>query len=302
MGRKAIDLTGAKIGYQTVLRRHTRNNEHGLALWVCLCECGNESIVPGRDLRRGKYQSCGCKKKSRKHGWCGTPEYKIWAGMITRCHNTGDARYVNYGGKGIEVCDEWRESFSAFISHVGPRPPGDKREYSIERIDNTKGYEPGNVKWATHHEQSRNRSDTTLYEFRGETKCLKDWAEEFGVSDTGVASRLEKGWSLEESLTLPNQSLLPWKDRKEVQRPEGWSPSQYQAADKRSGNRYLTFQGKTQCVASWARETGLAQESIRSRLRYGWSVEDTLSIPNQRDNRPRANGSFAKVTREQETA
>lgn len=82
------------------------------------------------------------------------PEYHSWAHMIQRCTNPKNKAWKNYGGRGITVCDAWRKAFAAFFAYVGCKP---SPEHSIERIDNDRGYEPGNVKWATRSEQSLNR-------------------------------------------------------------------------------------------------------------------------------------------------
>jgi hypothetical protein len=87
------------------------------------------------------------------HGMTGTPEYRAWLGMLARCYNPNVKYYERYGGRGIKVCDEWRNSFENFYAYIGPRPKGT----SVNRIDNDKGYEPGNVEWATQQTQVRNR-------------------------------------------------------------------------------------------------------------------------------------------------
>lgn len=89
------------------------------------------------------------------HGMEGTPEYKVWCGMKRRCLNKNDPSYAGYGAKGVTICDEWVHSFQAFYDHVGERPSA---EHSIDRIDNSKGYEIGNVRWATKLQQSVNRT------------------------------------------------------------------------------------------------------------------------------------------------
>jgi hypothetical protein len=85
---------------------------------------------------------------------CGTPAYKLWTAIKQRCLNPNYPRFCDYGGRGITICDEWRRSFEAFYEHVGDRPAP---HLSLDRIDNNRGYEPGNVRWATRSTQMKNR-------------------------------------------------------------------------------------------------------------------------------------------------
>lgn len=122
-------------------------------------------------------------------------EKRIWAGLISRCENPKNHAYKWYGGRGIRVCVRWKESFEAFLADMGPRP---SKKHSVDRIDNDKGYSPGNCRWATTAEQHRNRSDNVVVAYKGETKCLKDWANFLGQSYSSVLSRFRRGWSLAE--------------------------------------------------------------------------------------------------------
>ncbi len=125
------------------------------------------------------------------HAAANSPEYRVWTQMLVRCHNPRSANYRLYGGRGIFVCDEWRSSFVAFLSSVGARPLGT----TLDRIDNSKGYEPLNVRWATPRDQAVNRSSTRLVTIDGITRCATDWARLAGVSDTCILYRLRKGLS-----------------------------------------------------------------------------------------------------------
>jgi len=123
------------------------------------CDCGTEKIVRTTYLLSGRTGSCGCwradqcSKSFTSHGKTGTPEHKTWVGMIGRCHVPANNAFEGYGGKGISVCTRWRESFEAFFEDMGPKPKG----HTIDRINSSGNYEPGNCRWATQTEQSRNR-------------------------------------------------------------------------------------------------------------------------------------------------
>lgn len=174
--------------------------------WKCQCDCGGVTIATTTHLRSGNTKSCGCLAKEaaaqrfRKHGGRRTSEYCIWSHMTGRCHNPANAAYKNYGGRGVFVCDKWRRDFTAFLADVGPRP---SLHHSIDRIDNSKGYEPGNVRWATRQTQNRNTRSNRLIEWNGETRTLVEWAEYLGIDYYTMHARLKRGWSVDRAMTEP---------------------------------------------------------------------------------------------------
>ena len=153
------NMLGSVFTRLTVLAFHHRNKK-GANYWLCKCMCEANCIVRTDHLTDGKIKSCGClaseivSRRNLKHGLRRTPEYKIWDGIIERCCNPKSTAYANYGGRGITICKEWRTDFAAFLSAVGRRP---NPKLSIDRIDNNKGYEPGNVRWATALQQAANK-------------------------------------------------------------------------------------------------------------------------------------------------
>lgn len=132
------------------------------------------------------------------------PEYQPWLSMVQRCTNPNEKDYRRYRGK---LCAEWRDSFLAFYREIGPRP---SKNHTIDRIDGARGYEPGNVRWATRQEQSRNRRTTIFVSYRGETLCIKDWAEKLGIPYDRLLTRIRKlGWSFERAISEPSKRKAP---------------------------------------------------------------------------------------------
>lgn len=143
----------------TFVKLTTKKTSDGHRIGVFRCGCGACAIRTVSRVKSGYVKWCdACAVKAMvaaklKHGMKGTAEYRTWVGMITRCHNPKSKDYARYGGSGIFVCTKWRKSFVAFFKYVGPRPRGT----SIDRINGKRGYEPGNVRWATMDQQIKNR-------------------------------------------------------------------------------------------------------------------------------------------------
>lgn len=151
----AIDLTGQRFERLVVIEQAGRLNAN--VVWKCSCDCGNEIAVRSNSLRRGITRSCGCLQKEgassreKTHGMSKTREFKTWSSMIGRCRNDRQENFHNYGGRGITVCDRWKD-FKAFYEDMGLRPKG----MSLERVNNDLGYSPVNCTWADMRAQSAN--------------------------------------------------------------------------------------------------------------------------------------------------
>lgn len=160
----AKDLTGKRFGRLVVVKR-VGSNKKGNSIWECHCDCGNISNVVGYSLTDGKSRSCGCLQKEavanmnktckRTHGKKNTRLYRIWNGMKDRCFNKNSPDYNSYGGRGITVCEEWKQSFECF--YIWAVSNGYSDSLSIDRINGDGNYEPDNCRWATASEQNRNR-------------------------------------------------------------------------------------------------------------------------------------------------
>lgn len=187
-----MDLEGRTFGRLTVLRY--AGPRGGGASWECKCLCGNISIVRRSPLIKGITVSCGCfasevqRQWAVTHGMSYTAEYKIYISAKSRCQNSRDKGFYKYGGRGIEFRFD---SFDDFIACLGERP---SLNHSVDRINNNGHYEPGNVRWATAKEQSRNTRKTILLTAHGNTRPLSEWAERTGISRGTLRGRLNLGW------------------------------------------------------------------------------------------------------------
>lgn len=206
------DLTGRVFGRLTVVGIDSETHAASGRVsrrWACVCECGKKSDVLSMNLNSGHTKSCGCLRadlaatKSKTHGAAShrnkTPTYRSWASMIMRCTNPARWQFKYYGGRGITVCPKWRESFAAFLADVGERPDGT----TLDRIDNDRGYEPGNCRWATRQEQARNSRRVRLIEHNGESHPVVVWSERTGIPAKIIQQRLARGWSAARALS-PN--------------------------------------------------------------------------------------------------
>lgn len=207
------DLRGQRFGALLVIEdsgRRTgarRNN----VIWRCICDCGKEHFAPGGELTKtwacyGR-RSCGCQheRPSTRHGHKSrknpSKEYRAWSAAKARCIGSYLPCFENYGGRGITFYEGWLHRFDLFLEHVGPAPSPD---HWLDRIDNERGYEPGNVRWATAKEQCNNKRNNRLLTCpkTGLTLTLQQWADRLGCDRASLEKRLRK-WSLEEALTRP---------------------------------------------------------------------------------------------------
>lgn len=205
--RNKTDLTGKSFGRLTVTGEAPMRNKK-IRRWNCQCPCGVVLEISHGHLTTGHTKSCGCLRtdmlveRSTVHGECGSPTWKIWIGMISRCYQESHTSFNRYGAVGVRVCDRWLESYKNFKEDMGEVPEGK----SIERVRGAKLYSPDNCVWATPKEQALSRSTTRWYTHNGETLCLKDWARKIGMSYLKLYKRVVcRGWDFERAINEDNK-------------------------------------------------------------------------------------------------
>lgn len=209
------DLIGQKFGRLTVIEvsnKIQKYNNHGIKdgyiyYYKCQCECGNIIEVSRNSLRFNKTKSCGCLKselsaqRKTTHGLRKHRIYRIYYGMINRCYNTNEKCYCNYGGRGIEICDEWKNDFKSFYNWSLANGYNDN--LSIDRINVNGNYEPTNCRWITMTEQAGNKRSNHLLTFNNQTHSLSEWSKITGIKAPTIRARINKyNWSVEEALTI----------------------------------------------------------------------------------------------------
>lgn len=201
------DLTGRVFGRLTVTGTRRKHSEGKQTITVCdvVCECGTAKTVAANNLKNGNAKSCGCLDREKialrtKHGLSGTPIYQVWIGMRLRCGNPQHRQYSDYGGRGITVCDEWKDSLDAFVRWANEN--GYREGLQIDRADNSRGYSPDNCRFVTCVENNNNKRSNVRIEFRGESKTLIEWSRALGINYQTLFNRVNRGWSIERALTM----------------------------------------------------------------------------------------------------
>lgn len=174
-------------------------------MWVCKCDCNNTKTILGLNLRSGNSKSCGCATKENaikintKHGMNRTRLHEIWVGMRKRCNNKKCKCYKSYGGRGITVCNEWKD-FESFYNWAIVNGYSDN--LSLDRIDVNGNYCPENCRWATMKVQMNNTRRNRLITYNGETHTAAEWSELTGIKSSVIRERIDRyGWPVEKALT-----------------------------------------------------------------------------------------------------
>lgn len=201
MAVEKLVASGERFGRLTVLKEADKRPSSRKICCLCKCDCGTEVVVAQASLRSGNTKSCGCLRIDRitKHGGARNYAYQSWRSMKNRCLEPKYKKWVDYGGRGIKICDRWMD-FTLFLADMGERPPG----LSLERIDNNGDYTPDNCRWATATEQSNNRRSNRVIEFNGEKMNMLQWAVKLGMNYGTLQTRIKNpNWSIEKALTTP---------------------------------------------------------------------------------------------------
>lgn len=224
-------------------------------------KCGEtkslDAFFPRGDGRGVRSHCKACLRRTDEHRarrralHAASPERHTRDCMIQRCHNPNNPGFVDYGARGIVVCDRWRESFEAFLADMGPRPTAG---HTIERENNDGPYAPDNCRWATRAEQNRNTRQNVDLTIDGRTMCVAEWAREAGVEEGLIRDRLRLGWAEREAV---------------------FAPARRMRGPVRIGEEEHT-------VAEWSRRSGIPVSAIYSRLSAGWTPADAVSKPAMR--------------------
>lgn len=196
VGKKYGRLKVVSFSHTEIKTLSTSGRKYYNHFYECECECGNKCLVLKQCLISGHTQSCGCLQKDlaakcqTTHGKCGGKLYNTWLNMKARCSNEKLPEYKNYGGKGIKVCKEWQNDYENFYNWAMSN--GYKEELSIDRIDNSKGYNPENCRWATREEQANNMTTNIKIEYQGEIHTMKQWSKMLGISYSALRYRKNK--------------------------------------------------------------------------------------------------------------
>lgn len=264
---KPESLIGKQFGRLTVIGIHGKD-KRGSTLLSCKCSCGSLTTAKAYQLRNGCKKSCGCLQKEigkinfTKHGGAGSRLYKVWIGIKKRCYSKRCISYKNYGARGIKMCSEWKEdfgSFRKFMLSIGYNENSKFKEQTIERIDVNGDYEPSNCKLVSMKEQNLNKRNNHIITYKGETKTVTEFAEDFHLDVDTVLNRINNyGYTIEEALEKPIRKC-PHKN----------------APKYKIGEEEYTLR-------EWAENLGITRSQLKSKIRHK-SLEEVIRIMRKED-------------------
>lgn len=249
---KEVNLIGQTFGRLTVIEKHTERSKNGKALWIVKCSCGNSEPfkINSGTMKSGNTTSCGClrreatRNKFRKHGMHGSPEYWTWVDISRRCYTKTFKQYKDYGGRGIKMSDEWRDSFEAFYRDMGPKP---SPQHSIDRKDNDGDYCKENCRWTTKGVQANNTRANVYYEINGEKLTIAQMADKFDMPYSTMRTRL---------IYLPVEAAI---DR-----------------NVKFEDFVYEIEGMTKTMKEWLLWSDISFEEYVVRRRDGWTITEAL--------------------------
>ncbi len=203
-----LELSGLIFGKLTVIK--IDHKKHGQYYWKCLCECGKITIVSATRLNMGSTKSCGCLRKVKwniTHGMKYTPLYSVWLGIKRRCLNKSSHNYKLYGGRGIGICDRWKDDFLNFYNDM---KDGYKKGLHIGRINNNLGYFKENCQWETPTQNANNKRTNLWITYNGKTHTAAEWGRILNIKDDTICHRKKRGYTDYECLfgRLNNKKCL----------------------------------------------------------------------------------------------
>lgn len=205
------NIVNQKFNRLLVVRKAHENG----ALYECVCDCGKTVYAYANSIISGNIKSCGCYRLEKirnlqlKHDMAHTRLYNVWKDLKKRCYNPNCKSYKNYGAKGIKVCKEWKDNFTAFHDWAFDNGYDKNASYgqcTIDRIDTNGDYCPENCRWVSLKEQANNRNNNFLITYNGETDTMSNWATKVGISYNCIFKRInELHWSTEKAFTTPQR-------------------------------------------------------------------------------------------------
>lgn len=248
---KPLDLVGKRFGSLLVIERRG-SDEKGQSLWLCRCDCGTEKIVRGHDLKGGT-KSCGCSRRYNtglyQHGLSHTRIHSIWRSIKDRCYNPKNRHYKHYGGRGISVCDEWKDNFIPFYNWSLEN--GYEENLTIDRIDVNAGYYPGNCRWVSVETQANNKRNNKVFTLNGKTLTISQWSKETGVKYGDIQNRLNYGYSFEEAIDTNFKRVYRCKNE------------------------------RNQEIRDLCKKMGVSYKLVIQRVNAGWDIEKALTQPSR---------------------
>lgn len=252
---KQKNLIGKRFGKLTVIAKGEPINQHGtnLSTWICQCDCGVIKTIRQHNLLAGGSKSCGCGQMGGKyhihnlHNSSKTRLYGIWQGIKQRCFNPKNKNYHNYGGRGITICEQWKDNFVCFQQWA--LSSGYEDNLTIDRIEVNGNYEPNNCRWLTRGEQQNNKRDTHRFNINGEILTIRDVSERYNIDLELIRHRISAGYTIEEIL----------------------------ANETKNKPSIVTYKGETHHIKEWSKIIGISESTIYSRIYRGLPVEKVLA-------------------------